>query len=425
MKKHTIQFFKPNQTARRSSTHLPRLIHGTYNTVKPERFKPLFFEQKISEQSCFFHSMNRSGSILIVEPVDIEHCPQLNTDFSVYKKGHITFGDLHANTMKLIFMLVKQQIITNMTPDLYQKLIDIYEVPCNNQTKENIDTFNGILKTLKCHSFTTIRLLGDEFADRMYNDYYTLCVLDQLKRNGITLEILISNHSIELIEASEKQMDFKPHRLNGSHANSMKGLQTFIEKGLVLQDDVLRMIKTAYKPTLKAVSYTLNEDQTTITLYSHAAIDLHTIYHMSLRLNVSYIDTTVIDIAKTIDKINTVFQHHVENNTVHHLYDTNIMQKAYSSCVSLRQYPFEEVMWNRRYEQLNRHYLHRNYHINYVHGHDSSFIAEEHIMNLDNTLGKQPELSYGLYTALYSQDHQLASEETFDEDQFRKIRCRI
>ena len=83
---------------------------------------------------------------------------------------------------------------------------------------------------------------------------------------------------------------------------------------------VLEIAEIAYKPMLKALSYTLDEVENRITLYSHAAIDLACVEALAVRLEVPYADETARELASTIDAINGAFAVYVRKKTVHHLY---------------------------------------------------------------------------------------------------------
>jgi hypothetical protein len=174
---------------------------------------------------------------LISKQVDIYQFPSVDL---IDKGTQITIGDLHGNAMKLMFMLVTHGIATNINKEDYENLVKIYSIQAENLTKEHLGDFNKILAKIEFNSDSTIRLIGDELADRGNNDYFTLKILEKLHDHKVPVEIIVSNHSIEFIEASEKQKDFRAPMLNNEHALSMKNLQTLVEKGIVEREEILK-----------------------------------------------------------------------------------------------------------------------------------------------------------------------------------------
>lgn len=339
----------------------------------------------------------------INEQVDIYQLPPIDLTHNGTEGTEITIGDLHGNAIKLMFMLVKHGIATNISKEDYNRLVEIYRTPTKDLTKELLGEFNEVLAKIKFNSDSTIRLIGDELADRGNNDYFTLKILEKLNEHKVPVEIIVSNHSIEFIEACEKQDDFHAPMLSqGGHAPSMEKLQILVETGIVTREEILEIAKKAYKPTLRAISYSLSEDNKEITIYSHAGIGLNTIKSLAQKLNVEFKDTTAEDLARTIDNINEQFQTHVQNNTVNTLYTREKMYSGYSGYSDLSDAPVEFIMWNRLYHHIDRPAVHSGYNVNFVHGHDSSDPTKDNIYNLDNSLGKMEHMNKGAYTVLYS-----------------------
>lgn len=344
---------------------------------------------------------------LIKEQVDIFKLPSVDAQHKGAKGTQISIGDLHANTMKLIFMLIKHGVATNIDAKNYERLVTIYKTPTNELTKALLTEFNQILDKITFNTDTIVRLIGDELADRGSNDYFTLKVLEKLYQHKVPVETIVSNHGIEFIEAYEKQQDFHAPMLSqGGHAPSMEKLQQLVEKGLVDKKEIKHIANQAYKPTLRAISYSLSEDKQEITIYSHAGIGLESIKNLAKKLNAQYKDTTTTDLAQTIDRINEVFQQHVQANTVHTLYSREKMQAGYGGMTDLTDSPFEFILWNRFYHTLSRPTVHFGYRINFAHGHDSRDQTKDNIYNLDNNLGKfwMDHNNQGEYTVLYSQN---------------------
>lgn len=341
---------------------------------------------------------------LVNERVNIYELPAVDLAHKGTEGTHITIGDLHGNTMKLMYMLFKHGIAQNLSGDDYKRLVEIYRTPTNDLSTELLTEFNAILNKIEFRSGSLIRLIGDELADRGSNDYFTLKVIEQLKKHKVPMEITVSNHSIEFIEAYEKQDNFHAPMLSqGGHAPSLERLQILVERNLVSREEIIDIVKKAYKPTLRAISYSLNLDTNEITIYSHAGIGLNSIKSLAEKMAVNYNDATVENLARTIDEINKQFQEHVKHNTIHTLYSREKMYEGYGGRTDLSDAPFEFILWNRFYHNIDRPDTHHNYHINFVHGHDSSEPTFNNIYNLDGNLGKNDSLNIGVYTVLYSQ----------------------
>lgn len=144
----------------------------------------------------------------INEQVDIFQLPVLDVPHKGNTGIQITIGDLHGNAMKLMFMLVKHGIATNINEAEYNRLVEIYKTPTQDLTKKHLDEFNQILSKIEFSKDSLVRLIGDELADRGNNDYFTLKILEKLNEHKVPVEIIVSNHSIEFIEACEKQDKF-------------------------------------------------------------------------------------------------------------------------------------------------------------------------------------------------------------------------
>ena len=318
----------------------------------------------------------------------------------------VTIGDLHGNAMKLMFMLAKQGIATNITPKNYHKLAEIYKKQVNQLTKQDIETFNHIISEIQFNK-SAIRLIGDELADRGSNDYFTLKILEQLHKQHVPVEIIISNHSVDFLRACElydTNQAFVPPTLQGEHASSLYNLNILIEKELVDAAEVLDIAETAYKPCLKAISCSLKEENTELIVYSHAPIGLNTIESLAEQFKVPYKDSTSLELAECIDRINKVFQEYVQAGTVHTQCPEKEMILCYSGMSDRVKTALVLAMWNRDYVQILRPDIHNRYKIIYVHGHDPRDPDQDksYVINLDanNELGKHRVFNKGLYAVL-------------------------
>lgn len=346
---------------------------------------------------------------LIDEFVSIYSKPNLDELHLADAGAQVTIGDLHGNAIKFLFTLVKHGFITDMSEEKYDELVSLYCKNIDELSKDDLTRYNNIITSLHINNVALLRLLGDELCDRGVNDYFTLVIIKKLQEQKVNLEIILSNHSVEFIDAYETKLKFFPTVLENHFSTSMINMQILIARKLITREEVLGIVKKAYKPCLIAVSYSLSEDNKEITLFSHAPIDIRAISALSKKLGVNFEDYSAIALAKTIDAINQVYHTHVMNNTVHTLFDRTVMETGYQALSFSPLFnPIEYITWNRDLTHLNQPETHKGYKIFYAHGHDSQVSENKNVFNLDSKLGKNMELYLGKYTALYSHDKQLA-----------------
>lgn len=385
--------------------------------------------------------------------VDIYKQPSNTKIYQTSKDEQLTMGDLHANAIKLLFFLYKHNIIEfNDTKDeksSYDTLVEIYnKLPTDNPeqlkilftysinettgelkilppqkeafefiwkkfkagqisvlNKQDLDKFSDILTnkiTIK-NIPNLIRLMGDETADRGACDLFVLYLLLMMHIKQIPYEILLSNHSLEFILAYEKLAHPLASKLGFEHmvhftAASMLALQILLDTKLVTKETLFYLLDTVYKPYLKLLSYSLSEDGTHISIFSHAAIGLgqqNIIKALALKLGVTYDDTTAIHLAETIDRINDQFQQYASQNKISTLVNIEMNDRiSNGENIDPMKYPIEFMIWNRSYDNLERPAVvnegtpHR-YTMSFNHAHDSKEASRDHINNTDNLLGKR------------------------------------
>ena len=99
------------------------------------------------------------------------------------------FGDLHANTLKMLIGLEDAYIITNLKTH-YKGLKKAYD-------RNNVDAFISLIDKLKFRETAIKRslcYLGDILADRGQNDAMTLYLMNKMTENNVDYEIIYSNH---------------------------------------------------------------------------------------------------------------------------------------------------------------------------------------------------------------------------------------
>ena len=348
--------------------------------------------------------------VLLIDQVDIFQCPVVDTAHLAEVGDELTSGDLHANAIKLLFLLVKHGIAKNMTESIYTRLVAIYKKAFDDPglSEDDLFEFGDLLDSIEFNSEATLRLLGDILADRGGNDYLTLLVLHRLWVCGVKYEIILSNHDLEfLINYQNPDSNFSTTKIlsKGPYCRSMLALGTLIEEGIE-RGVIDGMVKNAYLPALKFLSYTVNEQNTGITLFSHAPIGLPNIRHLAWVFHVACKMDSLPDLAHTIDAINDSFATYLAGGgeILHLVNQANYFDAKWD--------PVGHALWNRDTESLERPAKYRKYKIKYTHGHhgDEGVLFPGHIMNLDNNLGKAhysvdrtlQHCNQGKYTLLHS-----------------------
>ena len=321
--------------------------------------------------------------------------PDVNSD---------TIGDLHGNALKLVFFLLHEGVCS-LSAEQYERLVKIYYTKCNILNARLLAQFDEIIASMTILNHRTLaRLMGDDVAERGSNDYFTLTILTKLRQHKVPVEILLSNHNLGFIEANESKNRLKYKRLPNGQASSLDNLQHLIDRKLVTRARVAEMVDNAYKPMVKALSYSLDPAKNSITIYSHAPIDIKVIYFLAKKLQVPFADNTSLELASTIGNINRRFAAHLRDNTTSTLYDRNQIGKKDALKAATANNPIEMLTWNRNYDIIDRKPIHKKYAVNYVHGHDPDGPSEGNLCNLDNTLGKGRSMHQGKYDVIRSND---------------------
>jgi hypothetical protein len=262
---------------------------------------------------------------------------------------------------------------------------------------KGIVQFRLFMQQIKINDPTTlIQLIGDEVGDRGSNDYFTIVLLDFLKRNDVSVTKLISNHGHEFVSAYERMLtgfEFEPAgTLFPSQSVSISGLKLLLDLNIIDKEELTSLVES-YKSSLKIIDYLLHDDG--ITLISHAPIRFDVLKKIARHMGVVYDDSTKEALATTIDKVNTKFAVAVAENRVHKLYELGDFDAENMSATAVAQNPLEYVMWNRWNAAKDNSPKARpasvnGYAVHYVHGHDPYPSRRPHISNLDTLNGKMP-----------------------------------
>lgn len=381
--------------------------------------------------------------------VDITQFPETIT--SLKSGEQLTIGDLHANALKFIYILVQKGIM-KIDKDNYKKLVSTYEkfeTLCNaiatrrvsfdksgrkkpfgkEVLTENEKTrlaryagqFSAILESTTFTSHKNlVRLIGDEVCDRSGSDAFVLMILQKLNVAKIPVNILSSNHGNEFLQAFEN--DFKCFKSKRVHMygqdSSLVNLGLLVEADVITKDKLIELVKTVYLPTLRLIDYSIDKENNRITLYTHAPVGLETIEALAKKFKVAYSDESVTSLADTIEKINCAFAYKVATKKVCEFSDINAIDKTQITDIDT-DHPLVRVMWHRGYKDCDLPTTKNGYKLHYVHGHHGHGEVPEayksFIFSCDNVLGKGPGSTKGNYdtTQLVTSGKALAGSRYF------------
>ncbi|MCE3238411.1 MAG: WipB 2 [Gammaproteobacteria bacterium] len=358
---------------------------------------------------------------MISEEANLNLYPQEKCEFPISPENQLTIGDLHGNALKLLHLLIRHHIL-DISCGHYQAIVNIYYKEPEDITRDELDIFNLIISAATVTPDAgMVRLIGDILADRGQNDYFTLIILKTVTQKGIRVEILLSNHDYEFIKNYENGQRFDQSEILKEQSTSMYNLHMLIKRYLVEREAVDDIVKTFYIPCLKAVSYGLNDDESCISIYSHAPIGLSTILDMATKLGIAYDDSTPAALASTIDQINLF----VAKNKI----TTLFIKKESFILIDGEKYirpkidPFQVAIWSRNHA-IDRPPLHpqHGYGLNFIHGHDGQGPDEMHIAKLEarNKLGRPCFENKAYYSIFISQNkirpHSKAIKEAAKQD---------
>lgn len=350
------------------------------------------------------------------QDTDMKIFPQKAKQYLFNSGSQLSIGDLHGNALKLFFFLIKHGVFSNISLKDYHAFIKLYEKSPKKISKRDLVWFALFLKRIKVNRGGTIRLLGDELADRGANDYFTLKFLEKLIDNNVPVETVLSNHTLEFTKAYETQEDYIPKDAKTLFLQSVLGLDKLVKRNLITKAEVDNLYEKIYFPNLKAITFTVDEEKGAISIFSHAPVGLNAIESICKKLKISYKDSSLYEMASTINALNEAFsKDYVKRKKITSLLDSE--NDADRSEVNVFKFPFTHITLNRNYSKLKRPNKHNGYSIVYIHGHDRNEPnVADHIYNLDNLLGKN-----GLTTAAYDvhYTHEKSALEFLSKNQSR------
>ena len=257
-----------------------------------------------------------------------------------------TIGDLHGNTLKLIYFMVSIGAVTMTKEDYeaYALLYSTYTPP----DKAKFDDMEALLKKATVVPGASIRLIGDIFADRAYDDGTMSSAVYEFKTTAGLIETILSNHDAIFIlqmelaiyyathDDNQRIIDFDANRFitafhtpltipldetNPEHAEqinyfyrSILGLRASLLHGIITPQTLVKQYNE-FKNTLKIFSYDypaeLNGEP---VLYAHAPVSKQSIKILMGEDNSTA--NTDHEMTPLIDKANAVLADHAKGNNI-------------------------------------------------------------------------------------------------------------
>ena len=329
--------------------------------------------------------------------------------------SEITYGDLHGNSLKMLWQLIHEGAIKLQDPQDYKELADIYfDATWSSLSKAHFNKFEEILtrSTLGVSQGVKFRFIGDMLADRGANDALTLAILNTMKTHKIPYEIILSNHDVWfLIDFDVKTglKDTKPYAYSaGDSAKSVRDFYHLLSREPDLRGKFTAIIRTAYLPHLKLLSYSSGQKGVSrLAVYSHAPISfspgsrdnapdfndtldlLLQFYQLPSKKSLSESEPTVEKLPAMIDALNAKFQSSLQSEE-----EWPSWRKIQDAESENPLFCFRQLIWQRPGEPQFEEFRQEHPEITFVHGHDitpsrlPTGANIDNVENIDNGFGK-------------------------------------
>lgn len=266
--------------------------------------------------------------------------PRFDSKVGFNKMGTYVFGDMHANTWKLISLLVTTGFL-EIEEDVLTKIHSICDKSDEQKlTKEDFKEFEDLLKVKKGPNSTAeVVFIGDLIADRRGNDGLQFMTLYYLSLLGIKYRAPMSNHDLEaIINIENGNLLNNPSKVKTSmddYCMSLFALAESIQDGVVDKTDVELWIQK-YLSHLKLLTYRISKEGF-LTVLNHTDIDEDTIYKMAKQLGVNPLKETP-GLVLNIDNMNVSFEQYKATKRISSLYQDEYLES---------ENPFYDGVWNR------------------------------------------------------------------------------
>jgi len=354
--------------------------------------------------------------------VDLSICP-----YTVLppQKAVITIGDLHASPILLLYFL-KHYGVIHLSQSQYEELFDVYEqigafqsVPeelfsnetLSEQLEVRYEQFFNLIRQIKVNPIEfKIRFLGDELGDRGECDFFVIKILEKLHLHQVQFSILISNHGFAFMSCLQflflnKHQLPEEMMIDSQSMRSYVYLRKLIDAQWLNYEYLERFMEEIYYPHLELLDYGLSIDGDDLNIYTHAGMNLLELKKLADDYGVTWQDSTVFDLAATLDQMKSVFKATKLQEIIlilREIYQINDAdERLQVTQKKLVNKPFWSIIWNRSYSDIGPYQRQGNFFVHNIHGHDESCpSSNKYYVSLDSPLGKcfLPEEETRLFT---------------------------
>lgn len=317
-----------------------------------------------------------------------------------HQDQQITIGDLHANPLLLLHILIRHQIFKISARD-YAKLVLLHKALDENAYQPDLYyQFLNIIWNAQVDKMPLIRFIGDEVADRMGNDLLMLFILKKLHDHQIPYRILISNHGLCFLSHYTALINHKQQmnpRLSPEFCPSFHVMATYIAKGHFELSMLKSMVTNAYLPHLELFDYSLNHHE--VHIYTHGIVGMYQLNALANEYQIPWQDRDIITFASMLEQLQNHFKR----------YQLKQLLNDFDRTATISQAEFAQEIYRRKHSHLDsfsdnrnldpqmmyRPEEHQGFFMKFVHGHHPEMNPPSNVISLDGQLGKHIKLSQG------------------------------
>ena len=261
----------------------------------------------------------------------------------------IAIGDLHGNTMKLIYVLQRYGIM-HLSEESFRELWAIYDKPVHELMREDLVRFENLVNDAVIDIPGLLNCIGDEFADRGKNDFFTALVFKKLHDAHVPFRIQLSNHSTYLLNYLETGR-CELLSLEKGQSASLDNLILLEKKFPELHDKFVSLTQHAYTNHLSLIGYAQPEGEP-LCLFTHAPMDGVTLKQLARNLLIAYDDTSPEALIAMIDAINSTIVTQAQQGQLSRIFLSELYQLSWGT-QNQQLYnkgasdPVCDVLWNR------------------------------------------------------------------------------
>lgn len=324
--------------------------------------------------------------------------------------NHLVITDTDGDTLKLIYSLLRENIIQLDNAD-YNQLVKLYHEhykPNEHHIKSIAHTFSrkikrmkhahderplptelqqflDIIRKIKVVNRPYLHLLGSELLGKGYDDYLTFKLLEQLAKENLPLDIVLSHYDCEFIHLFESHYHMEDTvDIWSESAPSLYHLLEQIREHQISLGDVRSLVQSTYYPRLKLIDYIVDEEQKEIVILTHAPNGLETIKALAKLYDIPFSAKTIDNLTNTIDLINGAAHEKLVSSTFTEDVDIDLLDEANADSPIPLDAPVLRLLWNNVLGDECENRAQGDYRIHFLHGlTQDKLTMSNHINNIN------------------------------------------